>query len=101
MDGRQHHQRRSGSPVVAQAPTSLQENCDGMNETILNTLAEVAITLAGFSGVAVVFRLRGAHYWSPTELRFLWLLIGDSFLVLFFSLLPFPMAIANWSHDAI
>jgi hypothetical protein len=32
-----------------------------MNETILNTLAEVAITLAGFSGVAVVFRLRGAQ----------------------------------------
>jgi hypothetical protein len=72
-----------------------------MNETVLNTLAEVAVTLAGFSGVVVAFRLRGAHSWSPTELRVLWLLIGDSFLVLFFSLLPFPMAIANWSHDAI
>jgi hypothetical protein len=72
-----------------------------MNATVLNTLAEVAITLAGFSGVVVAFRLRGAHSWSPTELRVLWLLIGDSFLVLFFSLLPFPMAIANWSHDAI
>ena len=54
MVGRQHHQRRSGSPVVAPAPTSLQEDCDGMNETILNTLAQVAVTLAGFSGVAVV-----------------------------------------------
>jgi hypothetical protein len=62
---------------------------------------EVAVTLAGFSGVAVVFRLRGAHSWSPTELRFLWLVIGDSFLVLFFSLLPFPLAIANWSDDAL
>jgi hypothetical protein len=72
-----------------------------MNETILNTLAEVAITLAGFSGVVVAFRLRGAHSWSPTELRILWLLIGDSFLVLFFSLLPFPLAIANWSDDAL
>jgi hypothetical protein len=72
-----------------------------MNETILNTLAEVAITLAGFSGVVVAFRLRGAHSWSPTELRVLWLLIGDSFLVLFFSLLPFPLAIANWSNDAL
>jgi len=29
------------------------------------------------------------------------LLIGDSFLVLFFSLLPFPLAIANWSDDAL
>ena len=72
-----------------------------MNETILNTLAEVAITLAGFSGVVVAFRLRGAHSWSPTELRVLWLLIGDSFLVLFFSLLPFPLAIANWSDEAL
>jgi hypothetical protein len=72
-----------------------------MNETVLNTLAEVAITLAGFSGVVVVFRLRGAHSWSPTELRILWLLIGDSLLVLFFSLLPFPLALANWSHDAL
>src|SRR5687768_14136854 len=72
-----------------------------MNETILNTLAEVAITLAGFSGVVVVFRLHGAYLWSPTELRVLWLLIGDSFLVIFFSLLPFPLAIANWSDDAL
>jgi hypothetical protein len=72
-----------------------------MNETVLNTLAEVAITLAGFSGVVVAFRLRGAQSWSPTELRILWLLIGDSFLVIFFSLLPFPLVIANWSDDAL
>jgi hypothetical protein len=72
-----------------------------MNESVLNTLAEVAITLAGFSGVVVVFRLHGAHLWSPTELRVLWLLIGDSFLVIFFSLLPFPLALANWSDDAL
>jgi hypothetical protein len=72
-----------------------------MNESVLNTLAEVAITLAGFSGVAVAFRLHGAQSWSPTELRFLWFLIGDSFLVLFFSLLPFPLALANWSPEAL
>ena len=72
-----------------------------MNGPVLSTLAEVAITLAGFSGVAVVFRLRGAQSWSPTELRVLWFLIGDSFLVLFFLLLPFPLALANWSHDAL
>jgi hypothetical protein len=71
-----------------------------MNESVLNTLAEVAITLAGFSGVAVVFRLHGAHCWSPTELRVLWFLIGDSFLVLIFALLPFPLALANWSPVA-
>jgi hypothetical protein len=72
-----------------------------MNGPVLSTLAEVAVALAGFSGVAVVFRLRGAQSWSPTELRVLWFLIGDSFLVLFFSLLPFPLALANWSQDAL
>ena len=42
-----------------------------MNEQILDTLANVAITLAAFSGVVVVFRARGAHTWSPTEIRVL------------------------------
>jgi hypothetical protein len=72
-----------------------------MNESVLYTLAEVSITLAGFSGVVVVFRLRGIHAWSPTELRIFWLLIGDSFFTLIFSLLPIPLALANWSHDTI
>lgn len=72
-----------------------------MNESVLYTLAQVAVALAGFSGVVVAFRVQGAHTWSPTELRVLWLLIGDSFLVLFFSLLPVPLALANWSTDAL
>ena len=29
IDGRQHHQRRSGSPVVTRAPTSLHEEVVG------------------------------------------------------------------------
>jgi hypothetical protein len=49
----------------------------------------------------VVFRLRGAQGWSPAELRILWFFLGDSFLVLFFSLLPIPMALAGWSPDAV
>lgn len=68
---------------------------------MLYTLAQVAIALAGFSGVVVAFRVQGAHAWSPTELRVLWLLLGGSFLVLFFSLLPLPLALANWPADAI
>ncbi len=39
-----------------------------MNEQILYLLAEVAVALAGFSGLVVVFRLRGANAWSKTEL---------------------------------
>jgi len=72
-----------------------------MNEQSLDTLANVAITLAAFSGVVVAFRLRGAHTWSPTELRVLWFLIGDSFLVVLFALLPLPLTLANWSPDTI
>jgi hypothetical protein len=72
-----------------------------MNEYILCTLAQVATTLAGFSGLVIVFRGRGTEAWSRAELRTLWLLLGDSFLVLFFSLLPLPLALANWSQDAL
>lgn len=72
-----------------------------LNEPALFILAEVAITLAGFSGVVVAFRLRGARAWSPYELRILWLLLTDSFLVVFFSLLPIPLNLAGWPHDAI
>jgi hypothetical protein len=72
-----------------------------MNESVLYTLAEVAATLAGFSGLVVVFRLRGIESWTPTELRVFWLLPGDSFLAVIFAFLPIPMALANWPSDAI
>lgn len=73
-----------------------------MNESVLHTLASVSIALAGFSGLVATSELwRGPHKWQATELRMLWLLIGDSFLVLFFSLLPLPMDLANWSDDTI
>jgi hypothetical protein len=37
----------------------------GTNEFVLYTLAQVAITFAGFSGVVVAFRLRGAEAGLP------------------------------------
>lgn len=72
-----------------------------MSEQALDTLANVAITLAAFSGLVVTFRVRGLHVWSPTELRVLWFLVIDSFLVVFFALLPVPLALANWSPDVM
>ena len=72
-----------------------------MHEQSLDTLANVAITLAAFSGVVVAFRVRGARTWSSTELRVLWFLVADSFLVLFFALIPLPMVLANWSSNVI
>ena len=71
-----------------------------MNEDILYTLAGVAVTIAGFSGVVVVLPLRDSPNWSPTEIRMLRLLIADSFVALFLALLPIPLSLANWSPDA-
>lgn len=71
-----------------------------MNEQILDTFANLGITLAAFSGVVVAFRSNRANSWSKAELRVLWLMIVDSFLVAFFALLPVPMAIAGWSAEA-
>jgi hypothetical protein len=66
-----------------------------MNEYVLYPFAQVATTLAGFSGLVVVFRVRGTQAWSATELRTFWFLLGDTFLVLFFSLLPVPLSLAT------
>lgn len=83
-----------GRPATADDPND-------MNEAVLYTLAQVAITLAGFSGLVVVFRARGTQGWSSMELRILWFLLGDSLFVLFFSLLPVPLMLANWSQDTL
>lgn len=72
-----------------------------MNEAVLYAIAGVAVTFAGFSGVVVVLPLRDMPAWSPTEVRMLRLLIGDSLIVLFLALLPVPLSLANWSTDAI
>lgn len=73
-----------------------------MNEAVLYTLAGLGMSFAGFSGVVVVLPTRrGAQTWSTAETRMLGLLIGDSFLVLFLALLPVPLALANWSLDAM
>lgn len=72
-----------------------------VNEPALFIFAEVAITLAGFSGVVVAFRVRGAQAWSPMELRVLWFLLTDSFLVTFFALIPIPLSLAGWTDDVI
>lgn len=73
-----------------------------MNESVLYTLAGLAMSFAGFSGLVVTLPSRDAtQTWSPAELTMLGLLIGDSLLVLFLALLPVPLALANWSSDWI
>ena len=92
----------AGVPPRQHSADSLQlDHLNDMNESVLYTLAQVAATLAGFSGLVVVFRARGTQGWSSMELRILWFLLGDSFLVLFFALLPVPLLLANWSYNAL
>ena len=72
-----------------------------MNEQILDTLANVGVTLAAFSGLVGAFRARGSDRWSTTEFRVLWFLILDGFLVVFFAVIPIPLTLAQLSSDMV
>jgi hypothetical protein len=60
-------------------------------EASLETLAEVAIALAGFGSLLVVLRRSPTSPWSEGEGADLLIVVGGSLLVLFFSLLPLPL----------
>ncbi len=51
----------------------------------LSTAAQIAVTLAGFAGVIVVFRRESVHDWSPIDKYRLRLLLMNSILPLAFS----------------
>jgi hypothetical protein len=70
-----------------------------VNEGILYSIATVASTLAGFSGAVFVFRQQAMRDWAETEQRYLWFLIGDSFLVVLFALLPVPLMLTGLALD--
>ena len=48
----------------------------------LGTAAQVAVALAGFAGVVVVFRTESVHQWSATDKFRLKLLLGNSVIPL-------------------
>lgn len=58
------------------------------NTQTSQTIAEVAIALAGFSGIVAVLGQRSSGEWSPTERLRLRLLLEASLLVVFLSFLP-------------
>jgi hypothetical protein len=70
----------------------------------LPTAAQIAVALAGFAGVVVVFRSKSLHDWSPKDKFRLWLLLGNALAPLFdcfFGMLlmtikPTPLSIWNW-----
>jgi len=70
----------------------------------LSTAAQVAVTLAGFAGVVVVFRCESVHEWSPIDKFRLRLLLMQSVLPLALCMLgmlcltikPLPAHIWKW-----
>jgi hypothetical protein len=75
----------------------------------LNVVAQVAVTLAGFAGIVVVFRPGSVHQWSALDKFRLRLLLANSALPLGYSLFgmllltidPPPAAIWRWSSGFV
>jgi hypothetical protein len=70
----------------------------------LSTAAQIAVALAGFAGVVVVFRSSSIHDWAPMDKFRLLILLGNALLPLFsclFGMLlltikPTPLSIWHW-----
>jgi hypothetical protein len=60
---------------------------------LLLTVSQVAIGLAGFSAIVVTLNPRPIREWNVTDRLSLRVLVQVSFVVLFFSLFPFVLAI--------
>lgn len=67
----------------------------------LLTFAEIAVTLAGFSGLVAAFRRQSLEEWHPRDLLILWLILGLGGLAMLFALLPFPLFQARLAASAV
>lgn len=56
-------------------------------QEVLHTIAEIAVTLAGFSGVVIVF-IAGRERWGAREIASLAVMIRASFVAMFLSFVP-------------
>jgi hypothetical protein len=74
----------------------------------LDVAAQVAVTLAGFAGIVVVFRPQSIHEWSAVDRLRLRLLLANSalplitalFAILLLTIEPPPAAIWRWCSGA-
>ena len=72
-----------------------------VDNELFYTLAEVAITLAGFAGVAAGLNRRGEGGLASGERITLLYLIIDCLIVLFMSFLPVLLSYSNWVEAEI
>ena len=63
------------------------------------TLGEIAVTLAGFASVVVVFKRRESGVWEPADLSRLRGMLGSSLSAAFFSMLPVGLHRAGVSES--
>ncbi len=70
-------------------------------EESLYNIAEIAIALAGFSGLVAVFRSEHLGSWLPRERFLFWLLLACAFGVLFFALIPVTLHHLAFSDGAV
>jgi hypothetical protein len=70
-------------------------------EGTLQTIAEVSITLAGFSALIAVFRQRVGSAWRPEGLVAVRGLIEFSLVPGLFALLPFPLFYSGLAESAV
>jgi hypothetical protein len=67
----------------------------------LRTIAEVAITIAGFTGVVVVFGNRVRGEWTQSEADRLWLLLAQALMASVFSFVPILLHSAGLASQAV
>src|SRR5262245_50419056 len=75
----------------------------------LGIAAQIAVALAGFAGVVVVFRREGVHEWSGIDKLRLRLLLANSILplglcmlgLLLLTMKPLPPGIWRWSSGVL
>ena len=73
----------------------------------LGIAAQIAVALAGFAGVVVVFRSGSLHEWPPIDKYRLWLLLTNAVLplvlclsaILLLTIRPTPHSIWQWCSD--
>ena len=70
-------------------------------EDSLYNVAEIAIALAGFSGLVAVFRSERLGAWLPRERFLFWLLISFALAALFFALLPVTLHLLGFSEAVV
>lgn len=70
------------------------------NPDILNVIAEVAVTITGFTAIAAVFRRRQGKWDRPEQILFL-VLMRTSLIVLFFSFVPWLVSQLVTSADLV